>query len=109
MREALVRALSDHADMRVVGSCPDGESAIELVLRERPDVVVMDLRLPGMDGIEATRHILLAWPQARVLVHTSDPGGARVREALGSGAAGVVAKSTDVDQLADAVRRAATA
>jgi DNA-binding NarL/FixJ family response regulator len=107
MREILVQSLSEVEDMTVVGSCADGETAIELVLRERPDVVVMDLRLPGVDGLEATRRILEAWPPARVLVHTTDTRPAQVTAAISSGAAAVVPKSTDADDLVRTLRRLA--
>lgn len=57
LREALVLALSDTGDIEIVGSCEDGAAAVDLVLHVRPDVVVMDLRLPVMDGAEATTRI----------------------------------------------------
>lgn len=104
MRELLEQELSDAEGIAVVGSCPDGETAIDVVLRERPDVVVMDVRLPGMDGIEATRRILRCWPQARVLVHTSDPHAAQARAAISAGAVGVVGKTTDSERLVRVLR-----
>lgn len=88
-----------------MGSCSDGETAIDAVLRERPDVVVMDVRLPGVDGIEATRRILRVWPQVRVLVHTSDPQAEQVRAAITTGPVGVVGKSTDSEKLVPVLRR----
>lgn len=109
LRECLVRVLCESDGITVVGSCQDGETAIEVVLRERPDVVVMDVRLPGVDGIEATRRILHAWPQARVLVHTSDPHAEQARAAIVTGAVGVVGKSTDGDRLVRVLRRVAAA
>jgi DNA-binding NarL/FixJ family response regulator len=109
LRESLIAALSDIDDITVVGSCPDGETAVEVVLRERPDVVVMDVRLPGVDGIEATRRILRAWPQARVLVHTSDPHAEQARAAIRTGAVGVLDKSGNSDRLVHALRQVAAA
>ena len=109
LRECLVRLLSETEDVTVVGSCADGETAVDVVLRERPDVVVMDVRLPGVDGIEATRRILRAWPQARVLVHTSDPHADQARAAISTGAAGVVGKSGHSDRLVHALRCVAAA
>lgn len=109
LRELLEQELAAAEGIAVVGSCADGETAIDVVLRERPDVVVMDVRLPGVDGIEATRRILRAWPQARVLVHTSDPQAEQARAAITTGAVGVVGKSTDSERLVRVLRSVAAA
>ncbi len=109
MRDCLVRVLSETEDITVVGTCKDGETAVDVVLRERPDVVLMDVRLPGVDGIEATRRILRVWPQARVLVHTSDPHPEQARAAISTGAVGVLDKSGNGDRLVHALRRVAAA
>lgn len=109
MREALVGLLSGTEGITLVGTCQDGETAIDVVLRERPDVVVMDMRLPGVDGIEATRRIVRAWPQARVLIYTSDPDAEQARAAIGSGAAAVLGKSGDGGRLVAALRSVAAA
>ena len=109
MREVVIRMLSEAEDITVVGSCHDGETAVDMVLRERPDVVIMDVRLPGLDGIEATRRILRTWPQARVLVHTSNPHAAQARAAISTGAVSVMAKTGDREQLVRALRHVADA
>jgi two-component system, NarL family, response regulator LiaR len=107
MRVAIIAALSDAGGFDVTGSCADGAAAVPLVLRLRPDVVVMDLRLHGADGIEATRRIIAAWPHARIVVYTAAPMSHDVAAAFDAGAAAVVSKSTQVEELLREVRAAA--
>jgi DNA-binding NarL/FixJ family response regulator len=104
LREALVHALSDTAGIEVVGSCEDGAAAVDLVLHVRPDVVVMDLRLPTMDGAEATTRILEIWPHARILIHTSAAGSARAKAATVNGAVATVGKAMSLEPLIQAIR-----
>jgi DNA-binding NarL/FixJ family response regulator len=112
--QALVRAgfrllLEDEDDMQVVGEAGDGARAVEVVRRERPDVVLMDIRMPGVDGLEATRRITddpdLA--DVRVVVLTTFELDDYVFGALRSGAAGFLLKDVDPARLLDAVRVAA--
>jgi DNA-binding NarL/FixJ family response regulator len=107
LRDALVHALSDTAGFEVVGSCADGATAVDLVLRMRPDVVVMDLRLPVMDGADATTRILEIWPRARILIHTSAADSPRARTAMAYGAVATVAKAISLDPLIEAICQAA--
>ena len=81
-----------------------GRQAVELAARLKPDVVLMDLSMPEMDGIEATRKILAARPETRVLVVTSIDVDATILQAMRAGAAGYVAKTAH-GELAEAVRR----
>jgi DNA-binding NarL/FixJ family response regulator len=103
LREALVHALSDIAGLEVVGSCEDGATAVELVLRARPDVVIMDLRLPTLDGAEATTRILEIWPQARILIHTSAADSSRAKAAMTNGAVATVGKAVSLEPLVRAI------
>jgi NarL family two-component system response regulator LiaR len=103
LREALVHALSDTAGLEVVGSCEDGATAVELVLRARPDVVIMDLRLPTLDGAEATTRILEVWPQARILIHTSAADSSRAKAAMMNGAVATVGKAVSLEPLIRAI------
>jgi DNA-binding NarL/FixJ family response regulator len=98
--------LSAHEDIEVVGEAADGAAAVEHALRLRPDVVLMDIRMPRMDGIEATRKIL-ADPRAgdaRVVVLTTFDADEYVYEALAAGASGFLLKDGPADELLRAVR-----
>ncbi|MFE9189344.1 response regulator [Micromonospora sp. NPDC007208] len=110
--QTLVRAgvgllLRTAGEFEVVGEAGDGLEAVRLAERLRPDVVLMDLRMPRMDGIEATRRILDRQPAARVLVLTTFADDANVYGALGAGAIGYLVKDGEPEELIDAVRRAA--
>src|SRR4051794_26401653 len=91
-------------DVEVVGEAEDGADAVEGVLRAHPDVVLMDVRMPNVDGIEATRRILAAGSRARILVVTTFDQDEYVLHALRAGASGFLLKATSPDRLADAVR-----
>jgi DNA-binding NarL/FixJ family response regulator len=106
-RDGLRMLLSLHADLEVVGEADHGDAAVQAALRLRPDVMIMDLRMPGMSGIEATRRVLAASPQTRVIVLTTFREDEEIFEALRAGACGYVLKDIPADQLADAIRTAA--
>ncbi len=95
------------AEIEVVGEAADGHEAVELVLSEPPDVVLMDVRMPPMDGIEATRRIVASGVPTRVLVLTTFDGEEYAYEALRAGAAGYLLKDAGGDRLAEAVRATA--
>lgn len=109
--QKLVRAgfgalLAAEEDLTVVGEAADGESAVEMATRERPDVVLMDIRMPGLDGIEATRRIA-ADPRlenVRVVILTTFETDEYVFDALRAGASGFLVKDTDPEELLRAVR-----
>ncbi|MGD9571085.1 MAG: response regulator [Thermoleophilia bacterium] len=100
--------LDSEPDMRVVGEAADGEEAVDLVRRRRPDVVLMDIRMPGLDGLAAAERIL-AEPGAAtaVVMLTTFDRDEYVFEALRVGASGFLLKDTPADRLLDAVRVAA--
>jgi DNA-binding NarL/FixJ family response regulator len=96
--------LSGQADMEVVGEAGDGLAAIEVTGQERPDVVVMDVRMPRMDGVEATRRICSADGAPRVLILTTFDLDEYVYEAIKAGASGFLLKDTGARNLIDAIR-----
>jgi DNA-binding NarL/FixJ family response regulator len=101
-RRALCALLATCPDLEVVGEAADGSEALELVARERPDVVVMDLRMPVLDGLQATGRIKRTWPRVRVIL-LSLAVEAR-EEALAAGADAFVAKGDPEDALLGAIR-----
>lgn len=94
-------------DVQVVGEAQDGQQAITMVDRLVPDVVLMDLRMPGVDGITATQRILAGRPATRVVVLTTFDDDEHLYPALAAGACGFLAKDTAPEALLDGVRRAA--
>jgi len=107
VREGLAQLLSTAADVELVGAAANGSEAVDVVDRERPDVVLMDLSMPEVDGAEATRRILAADPTARVVVLTSFADDRHILEALQAGAIGYVLKHAEPDELLGAIRAAA--
>jgi DNA-binding NarL/FixJ family response regulator len=101
------RLILELAGMEVVGEAADGRAAVELAREARPDVVLMDVRMPEMDGIEATRRIAQAGLPSRVLVLTTFDLDEYVYEALRAGASGFLLKDAGRERLVDAVRTVA--
>ncbi|MEV4572821.1 response regulator transcription factor [Nonomuraea jabiensis] len=107
MREGLVALLDLVDDVEVVGDAGDGEQALRLVAELRPDVVLMDLRMPVMDGVEATRRIARAHPEVAVVVLTTYDDDRSVDSALLAGACGYLTKDAGRAEIAAALRSAA--
>jgi DNA-binding NarL/FixJ family response regulator len=107
VREGLRLSLLRSSRIRVVGEAGDGETAVALVERRRPDVVIMDLRMPQMDGIEATEEILSRVPDAKVLVFTAYSERALLARGLESGAKGYVLKEAPHETLLRAIEKVA--
>ena len=106
VRSGFAMILSVEPDVEVVGEAADGAQALEQVRALRPDVVLMDVQMPVMDGIEATRRVV-ADDLAKVLVLTTFDDDAYVDDALRAGASGFLLKNSDADRLVDAVRTVA--
>jgi DNA-binding NarL/FixJ family response regulator len=107
VRGGLEQLLSTADDIDLVGIAADGQAAVETVEREQPDVVLMDLSMPGLDGVEATLRIVTANPEARVVVLTSFGDDRHIADALHAGAVGYLLKHAGPDELLDAIRAAA--
>lgn len=107
IRDGLGLLIAALPDMEVVGLAADGVLAVEQSAAAHPDVVLMDLEMPGLDGIEATRRILVDRPQTAVLVLTSFSDRPRILGALAAGACGYLLKDVAAEQVADAIRAAA--
>ena len=107
VRTALVALVSSGADIEVVGQAANGQEAVDLSVRHTPDVVLMDVRMPVMDGIEATRRIRSEVPGTAVLVLTTYDMDEYVFNAIRAGASGYLLKDGDGDDLVAAIRRSA--
>ena len=107
LRMGLSSLLRQKTDIEVVGDADGGESAIRKVQKLRPDVVIMDLMMPGMDGTEATRRIVADNPGTRVLILTTFGTADGLAHAIEAGAQGAILKSADFPDLVEAVRTVA--
>src|SRR5829696_7730559 len=110
--DALVRAglavvLGTAPDLEVVAEAADGIEAVDLCLRHTPDVVLMDVRMPGIDGIEVTRRLVAARPDIKILILTTFHDDEYVYGALRAGASGFLLKRASPERLLDAVRTVA--
>jgi DNA-binding NarL/FixJ family response regulator len=104
VRSGLRVLMADHPDLEVVGEAATGAEAVQLVRNVRPDVVVMDIRMPGMDGIEATRQVTAGPATTRVLMLTTFDDDDHVYGALRAGASGFVVKDMELDDILAAIR-----
>ncbi|TET55510.1 MAG: response regulator transcription factor [Anaerolineales bacterium] len=107
VREGLRVLLDMVPDVRVVGEASNGAEAVELARRLKPDVVLMDVRMPELDGVAATRLIRSACPEVRVLILTTFDDDEYVFEGLRAGAAGYLLKDVPSEQLTEAIRATA--
>jgi len=102
-RSALVDALKRRPDLELIGEAEDGRQALELTRGLRPDVVLMDARLPALDGVEVLRSVVSERLPTRVLMLSAEASGPVVSEAMEIGAAGYLVKTADADAIGDAV------
>jgi DNA-binding NarL/FixJ family response regulator len=103
-REGLETLLSVHKDIQVVGQAGNGQEAIDLALRLRPDVILMDVQMPLLDGVGATRRLKQLLPNCRVIVLTTFDDNEIVFDALRAGAVGYLLKDVGSGQLAESIR-----
>lgn len=107
MRDGLRTLLELEPDLQVVGEAENGEAALELYPQVSPDVVLMDIRMPVMDGVEATSRLREKWPEARVIILTTFDDDEYIFEGLRAGAVGYLLKDVSSGELADAIRTVA--
>jgi DNA-binding NarL/FixJ family response regulator len=106
-RSGLQNLLTTQPDLEIVGEAKDGQEAVEMAAALQPDVILMDLRMPGTNGIEATRRIRRTSPHIHILVLTVFEDDTSVFPAIRAGASGYLLKNTDQDELLRAVRTVA--
>lgn len=104
MREGLVSLLEDEPDLRVVAQASNGQEAVTLAIQYRPDIVLLDITMPDMNGLEAARRIVTEQPEIKILILTMHEEEAFFFEALRAGAAGYVLKGVSSDELLGAIR-----
>ena len=103
VRKGIREFLEEDTLIRVVGEASDGEEAIALVAREKPDVAVFDIQMPKMNGMEATRRVKKEYPQTRVLILTAYDDDPYIFAALQAGASGYLLKTCSSDEIGRAV------
>ena len=102
-RDGLRTVLGTYPEIEVVGEAADGREAVRLVETTRPDVVLMDVEMPGLDGLDATRQIKASWPQVAVIVLTIHAG--HLGAALVAGADAFFCKGVPTEELVEAIHR----
>ena len=107
VRNGLRLMLEMQSDMGIVGEAADGKEAVRLVEEKQPDVILMDLRMPGIDGIEAMQQVHQRWPQVAILILTTFNEDELLIQGLQAGARGYLLKDTDLEIILQAIRRAA--
>jgi NarL family two-component system response regulator LiaR len=108
VRDGLEMLLKLEPDIKIVGVAEDGAAAVEMAAKEKPDLVLMDLKMPIMNGVEATRQIRTRYPDIKVLVLTTYDDDAWVFDAIQSGASGYLLKDTPRDEVVKAIRGTVT-
>ena len=108
VRQGITAMLTGASDVQVVAVARTGREALEVARRELPDVVLMDVRMPDMDGLEATRKLKEERPRTAVVMLTMHDNPSYLRDAVRAGAAGYLLKDVSKDELVDAIRQVAT-
>jgi DNA-binding NarL/FixJ family response regulator len=108
VRQGIAAMLATASDIQIIGNARSGREALEVARKELPDIVLMDVRMPDMDGLEATRKIKEERPRTAVIMLTMHDNPTYLRDAVRAGAAGYLLKDVSKDELVDAVRQVAT-
>jgi len=104
VRIGVTSYLSSQPDIEVIGEAENGKQAVQLALELKPDVILMDLVMPVMDGIEATQNIIKEWPEAKIIIVTSYLDDEKVYPALEAGATSYMLKTSKASEIAEAIR-----
>src|SRR5262245_6523388 len=104
MRQGLKTILDLEPGLQVVGEAPDGNAGVDVALRLRPDIILMDVQLPRMNGVEATASICAAWPEAKVIILTTFDRDDYVFQGVRAGARAYLLKDTPAPELVDTIR-----
>jgi DNA-binding NarL/FixJ family response regulator len=105
MRQGLKTVLDLEPGMRVVGEAEDGQAAVKLALHLRPDIILMDVQMPRLNGVEATAEICRSWPAARIIILTTFDRDDYVFQGVKAGAMGYLLKDMPVDRLVETIQR----
>jgi len=105
MRQGLKTLLETEPDLRVAGEAEDGKTAVKLALQVKPDIILMDVQMPEMNGVEATAAICRSWPQARVIILTTFDRDDYVFQGVRAGAVGYLLKDLPAEKLVETIRR----
>jgi DNA-binding NarL/FixJ family response regulator len=104
-RQGLKSLLEAESDFKVIGEAKDGREALRHALEAYPDIILMDIQMPGLDGVQATQEILKEWPEAKVIMLTMYRQDSHVFEAVKAGARGYMLKDVDAKELLEAIRQ----
>lgn len=107
VREGLMRLIERESDLKIIAETDNGTDAVRLALQLRPDVIILDLRMPGLDGASAAVEILKRAPESKIVLLTSFTTAADIKRALNAGALGAVIKDCPCEMLIDAIRSVA--
>jgi len=105
MRQGLKTLLETEPDLRVAGEAEDGKTAVKLALQSKPDIILMDVQMPQMNGVEATAAICRSWPQAKVIILTTFDRDDYVFQGVRAGAVGYLLKDLPAEKLVETIRR----
>ncbi len=105
MRQGLKTLLETEPDLRVVGEAEDGKAAVKLALQAKPDIILMDVQMPQMNGVEATAAICRSWSQAKVIILTTFDRDDYVFQGVRAGAVGYLLKDLPAEKLVETIRR----
>lgn len=106
MMRTLLRGILRGEDFDVVAECKDGEHAVDAAIRLKPDVVLLDIMMPGMDGLEALQEIRRKEPSVKVIMITASASAGNVKEAIGNGASGFIVKPFNAAKVINAITKA---